>query len=242
MVTWRAPDLAAPFRHWRWTEYLSNLALTTNLTYTDSMVGGLWSLPIEVQMYLCLPFLFLLGRARSIAALALLWVLSVPAAVLQLHICGRFSVVGFAPCFIAGVIAWRLSRSVKRRLPGWLWPIALLASWPIFFLATHKSDMYFRWLFCLVLGFAVPWFREIRFRPAKVAASVVARYSYGIYLSHVAVMMWTLALPVPAISRWAFCAILAVVAPVAMFHSIERPMMIAGQNLAARLFQPSAVA
>jgi len=195
MVLSRAPEMAAPIRHWHWSEYLSNLMLTTNLTFTDNMVGGLWTLPLEVQMYVTLPFLFLLGRARSTGAIMLLWVLSVPLAILQMHTSGRLNVLGYAPCFIAGVIAWKLSLWVKRRLPGGLWPFAFMATWPLFFMATHENNMYFRWLFCLGLGLTIPWFQEIRFPPLRVAAHFVAKYSYGIYLSHVAVIMWSLGLP-----------------------------------------------
>jgi peptidoglycan/LPS O-acetylase OafA/YrhL len=51
MLLDRSPNVTSPERQWRWFEYLSNLCLTTNLTYTDNMVGGLWTLPLEVQMY-----------------------------------------------------------------------------------------------------------------------------------------------------------------------------------------------
>jgi peptidoglycan/LPS O-acetylase OafA/YrhL len=236
MVVGRSPDPAAPIHSWRWIEYLSNLTLTTNLTYTDNMVGGLWTLPIEVQMYIALPFLFLLGRARSTGAIALLWMLSVPLAILQVHTSARLNVLGYAPCFIAGVLAWKLSLSAKRHLSGWLWPFAFIATWPLFFAAAHEDSMYFRWIFCLGLGLTIPWFQEIHFRPLQVAAHVVAKYSYGIYLSHVALMMWSFALPVTA--RWIVFAILAVVVPIAMFHCIEHPMILIGQKVAKRYLDP----
>jgi peptidoglycan/LPS O-acetylase OafA/YrhL len=237
MILGRAPEIAAPIRHWHWSEYLSNLMLTTNLTYTDNMVGGLWTLPLEVQMYLTLPFLFLLGRARSTGTILLLWVLSVPLAILQLHTSGRLNVLGYAPCFIAGVIAWKLSLWGRRRLSGGLWPFAFMATWPLFFVATHENNMYFRWLFCLGLGLTIPWFQEIHFPPLKVAAHFVAKYSYGIYLSHIAVIMWSSGLSVPVAVRIVILAILAVIVPIAIFHLIEHPMIVVGQKLAKRIFQ-----
>jgi peptidoglycan/LPS O-acetylase OafA/YrhL len=237
MVLGRAPDMAAPIRHWHWTEYLSNLMLTTNLTYTDNMVGGLWTLPLEVQMYVALPFLFLLGRAYSTRLILLLWALSVPLAMLQLHMSARLSVLGYAPCFIAGVIAWKLSLGINRRLSGWLWPFAFTAIWPLFLIATHENNMYFRWLFCLGLGLAIPWFREIHFPPLNVTAHFVAKYSYGIYLSHVAVIMWCSGLAVSVAARVTILAILAVIIPIAIFHLIEHPMIVIGQKLAKRIFQ-----
>ncbi len=185
----------APAYLFTWRDYLSNMALTVNLTYTDTMVGGLWTLPLEVQMYLTLPFLFLLGRVRSAGLLFAIWMASVPLAILQLHVSGRLSVLGYAPCFIAGVIAWKLSLRAPRRFPGWLWPGAFMATWPLFLFATHEHDMYYRWVFCLALGLAIPHFQEIRFRPLSAAAHVVAKYSYGIYLSHVAVISWCFGLP-----------------------------------------------
>ena len=186
------------------------MCLTTNITYTDNMVGGLWTLPLEVQMYLALPFLFLLGRARSRRYLFLVWSISVPVAMLQLRITDRLNVLGYAPCFISGVIAWKLSQSVPRRFGGWLWPVGFVATWPLFFLSTHHDDMYYRWAFCLALGATIPWFQEIRFPPIQLVAHIVAKYSYGIYLSHIAVVMWTFTLPVAYGIKWVIFVVLAV--------------------------------
>lgn len=224
----------------QWPQYLSNLALTTNLTYSVTMVGGLWTLPLEVQMYLALPFLFWLGRSPFRNYLFLLWVLAIPVAILQLHTSARLNVLSYAPCFISGVIAWRLSLSVRRRFPGWLWPAGFVATWPIFFLATHEDNMYFRWAFCLALGLTIPWFQEIRLHPLKLVAHSVAKYSYGIYLSHIAVIRWTFGLPVSSAARWAILVSLAVCTPIAMYHLIEHPMILVGQGFANRLTSPVA--
>lgn len=233
-----APGMIAPIRCWHWSEYLSNMALTTNLTRTDNMIGTLWTLPLEVQMYVALPFLFLLGRARSAGVIILLWVLSIPLAILQLNTSGRLSVLGYAPCFIAGVIAWKLSLRIKRRFPEWLWPFAFMATWPLFFLAADDDNlMYFRWLFCLGLGLTIPWFREVRFPALKVPAHYVAKYSYGIYLSHAALIKWTQTLPIPNAAQVAVLAVLAVIVPIALYFLIEHPMILVGRRLAKRIFQ-----
>ncbi len=53
-------DPFCPFQHPSGVELLSNLGLIQNLTRARSLVGPLWSLPWEVQMYFALPFVFLL--------------------------------------------------------------------------------------------------------------------------------------------------------------------------------------
>lgn len=241
MLLHRTPEVAHPLRYWTWPEFLSNLALTTNLTYTDNMVGGLWTLPLEVQMYITLPFLFLLGRRSGLPFLGSLWILSVGGALIQPQISGRLGVVSYAPCFIAGVIAWKISTLARRRLRGWLWPFGFAATWPIFLAAQHGSDMPFRWAFCLMLGLLIPWFEEIQFQPLRKVAHFFAKYSYGFYLSHIALMLWSFALPVPRLLQWTILTALAFGVPVAVFHLVENPMIQVGQRLVSWIFSEKPV-
>ena len=221
---------------WTWYEYVTNLGLVTTLADTDNMVGGLWTLPLEVQMYVVLPLLFLLSRSRSVWFLLLLWTASIPPGIFEQQRQGRLDIFGYVPCFLAGVIAWRLTLSLPRRLPGWMWPAAFAATWPVFFAATHDNDMYYRWAFCLVLGLIIPWFQEIAFEPLRVGARYVAKYSYGIYLSHIGVMRFSFGLPLSAPLQWAIFVVSAVAAPLALYHLIEHPMIAAGQRLAKRIY------
>jgi peptidoglycan/LPS O-acetylase OafA/YrhL len=227
------------FVRWTWPEFASNLTLTTNLFYLTPMVGGLWTLPLEVQMYIALPFLFRLAKKKSVASLLTYWwIFCIPIAILQLRISARLNVLGFAPCFAAGVIAWRLSVKPLPRLPGWLWPFAFVASWEVFLQSSRADIMYYRWAFSLLLGLMIPWFKDITYRPLVKSAHVVAKYSYGIYLSHIAIILFSLGLGRSPVVRALAILFLSIGVPVALFHFIEDPMIRLGQSLAQRVFPP----
>jgi peptidoglycan/LPS O-acetylase OafA/YrhL len=228
--------IAFVFGSWTWRDYVSNVTLTQNLLYLPDMVRGLWSLPLEVQMYIVLPFMFLAFRDRAIRWVMLAWVAAVVLGFVQAGISARLNVVGFAPCFIGGVLAWRLSRRYAPSLDGRWWPVAFVLSWVVWAGATRELHMYFRWSFCLVLGLAIPWFREIPWQPVQRAARTIATYSYGIYLSHFAIMQFSFETlrGQPAPLRWAVFIALATLVPVALFHLVERPMMSVGRKVAER--------
>ena len=226
-----SPDIGERSRDWTWMEYLSNLTLTTNLTFKSNMVGGLWTLPIEAQMYLLLPFLFWLTRRRSIWFGFALWAGAIGAALVQPQLSGRLNMLAYAPCFVAGVVAWRLSWTTSRQLSGTLWPAAFLASWVVFLIASRENAMYYRWTFCLVLAVLIPRFKEIPWPILKRASLVVAKYSYGIYLSHFGVMLFSFGLPIAAPLQWMVFLSLAVAAPVAMYHWVEHPFIQLGQRV-----------
>jgi peptidoglycan/LPS O-acetylase OafA/YrhL len=231
-----APDFNQLAHMWNLKELLANLSLTQNLFYADSMVGGLWTLPLEVQMYIALPVLFVVFRNRPVGSLFALWIVTIPIALVQPRISGRLDVVGFVPCFLGGVLAWRISHIVKPKLPEWSWPFGFAAVCPVWMVASRESNMLYRWGFCLVLGCTIPWFRQIDWNWLTVPAKLVARYSYGIYLSHIALMMLCFR-ELPLQNRagiWVAFVALAVGTPIAMYHLLEHPMIIIGQKLTGR--------
>ena len=235
-----APSLDAPFRHWTLSELAANLTLTTNLTFKDEMVGGLWTLPLEMQMYIVLPAAFLLCRNRPLLLALGAWLLSIPIAIAEPHISARLSVLAYAPCFLAGVVAWRLSREILRSVPGWLWPLAFVATWAAFLFSSRESLMYFRWAFSLCLGLALPFFAEMPFERLRKFAHVVAKYSYGIYLSHFGIMLFVFRLPIANVWRWIVFVPIMIVTPLLLFHLVEQPLIRVGARVTNRVFRPTA--
>jgi peptidoglycan/LPS O-acetylase OafA/YrhL len=227
---------------WSARDAAANLTLTQNLFYAEDAISVLWSLPLEVQMYLVLPFLFIfLHRRRTVWPVLAIWVLAIPIAIGWPMISGRLSILGYVPCFLGGVIAWKMKGFEK--LPGWSWPGAMGASTLVWMVATREHDMYFRWVFCLILGLTIPWFREIRFVQLRKAAAIIAKYSYGIYLSHKA----ALGIAFDGLAGAAFgiqfavFLLFAILLPVAAYHLIEHPMIEVGKRLASRRFLQAAV-
>jgi peptidoglycan/LPS O-acetylase OafA/YrhL len=62
-----APGIDQVPRSWNVKELFANPSLMQNLFYADSMVGGLWTLPLEVQMYVALPVLFVVFCNRPLS-------------------------------------------------------------------------------------------------------------------------------------------------------------------------------
>jgi peptidoglycan/LPS O-acetylase OafA/YrhL len=226
-----------------WPAYLSNLAITQNLTHSRAVLAPLWTLPVEVQMYGVLPFLYMAlrkGRYRSLY----FWILSVAASLtMPLILQGRLNVMLYAPLFISGIVAYDLSRALskRRRLPAWLWPVTLalaIAAWKVFdYNPDFLAQVHRAWIFALVLGVLVVQFREITTSAVAKAAQLVAKYSYGIYLSHVAVFWFALyrISHLPLALRILVGAAASVLVPVALYHLVEHPCMRLGSRSADRL-------
>ncbi len=220
---------------WTGVELVANLLLVQNLVYVRYMSTVLWSLCLEVQMYLVLPCLFLFFRRRPLGWLLALWALSIPFALLQPLVSARLNVIEFAPCFLAGVIAWRMQG--RERLPGWLWPLLLaIACLAFVAYAQPRSDNYGRWAVCLAVGVAIPWLRQLTAPALNRACHIIARYSYGIYLFHPPIL-WlsfrTLEASHPLL-QWTTFLSLVVALPYLGYHLIEQPMIQLGARLSGR--------
>ena len=225
-----------------WTVLLSNLALTTDLTKSPTLLGPLWTLPAEVQMYVAMPILFmLLGRARSPRVALVLWLLAAAVAWMQPDIATRLSSVDFAPCFIAGIVAYTLSGLYPRRIPGLLWmPFLLFMLYGFFIIQEAVPDGYvnmpLEWVFCLTLGLAIPLFHDSHLAVANDAAKRISRYSYGIYLFHfIALWVGCVVLgDLPEPLQWVVALAVVGVLSVGSYHLLEKPAIDFGARLYAR--------
>ncbi len=218
---------------------IANLLLVQNLVTGQSVLGPLWSLPYEVEMYVVLPALYLLARRptgpRVLVAMIVLssaiglWLASVTG--------GRLNMVAYLPVFLCGVAchAWR--RHGRAVLSARLWPVligALILGYAALHLQRDRPDPALGWLFGALLSLAILHSREVP--PSRwhvPVAQVVARYSYGLYLLHVPVLHLVFQLWQPASLPLAVLAYFGLTAAASClaYHLIEAPMVTLGQRL-----------
>lgn len=234
---WSQPDLST---------LLANLLLYTEFAYKPVVTSVLWSLPYEVAMYVILPFCYLAGKAYGISGILALWGLAVVGGIVQPYISGRLGLAQFAPCFIAGVACYFMGYGVRRRpLPFFGWPLILLAAAGMQALGNfYEYEQVSRWALCLMIGLTATFFAELNRPMLNKGTELIARYSYGIYLTHLHAQWAALVLlkDQPAAVRYSMLIALSIGLPVALYHLVEAPMIRVGARLAAGLQATSAPA
>ncbi len=212
---------------------LETLALMQNLGRGLNVIGVLWTLPLEIQMYLFLPALFFFVRNNfSLWPVLLLW------AFLVVFVHQHFSSSGndFAvvvPDFLCGVMAYITYRRRTPVLPGWTLPFFVVLLTALYLL---KPNTFRSWPFCLALGLGLASFRQIRAPWLVRASHEVAKYSYGIYLFHsfALVLAFYLLPGKPLVLQLAIEFAAIAVFSVTGYHLVEKPMINLGSRLAAR--------
>ena len=219
---------------------LANLTLTQNLFGAKDVIGPLWSLPLEVQMYAVLPLCFVVAR-KGVRATLLLFVLAVVVGVLvrvEPHL-WRLSVGLYGPCFVSGILAYALLRRAPRAvIPPSLWPLVVLCVIAGAVLLEATAGQPVRgWFICLAIGLLIPFVRDME--PSRLTryAAKVATYSYGIYLLHVPalIVVFVHGADWPSAVQWP--AYLALVTTLALlgYHCIEKPGITLGKRVSARV-------
>jgi peptidoglycan/LPS O-acetylase OafA/YrhL len=212
---------------------LKQSTLVPNMITGDlPVVGVLWSLPYEVEMYLLLPALFFFLRKNFVVwPLLLIWAMTVLLSRSVPNNSHNFGVaIGY---FLPGAIAYVGFGRWTPRFPFWLLPLFLVAIWIAFL---FRANFHHGWYACLLVGLALPMFRQMRAEWAIVPSRIIAKYSYGIYLTHpfaIVVGMYLLR----GHSLWVRLlgeAVPLVVLPVLAFHFLEHPLIKVGSRLAAR--------
>lgn len=129
------------------------------------------------------------------------------------------------------------------RLPFIGWPLTLLIAGAILGYGNHSEhEITAQWALCMLIGVTAPFFAELQLPAMRKACALIARYSYGIYLTHLHAQ-WTafvLLKDSPSALRYSVLVVLSVGLPVALYHLIEAPMVRMGASLAQRLPRTSA--
>jgi peptidoglycan/LPS O-acetylase OafA/YrhL len=219
---------------------ISNLFLVQNSR--DSIVGPTWSLPFELGMYLFLPWIFLLlYPTKSLWRSMVTWFFSILAAsvVLTYSARGSNNFLLYVPCFLPGVVAYQLQRRPRRQVAAVLWP-ALVVAIIVMYLWNQNvvpSSSVKGWIVCLVLGLGSPFFRQLSASWLTEPSRLIAKYSYGIYLTHffcIWLIFDRLHYILPRAIRLPLFAALIVLVPIALYRCIEGPLIEAGKRIATR--------
>jgi peptidoglycan/LPS O-acetylase OafA/YrhL len=220
---------------------LGNLLLVQNLFYIPPVLGPLWSLPLEVQMYVVLPFLFwIVGRGTNLGSAVSLVVLFIGLAVLQPYVTGRANVLQYAPCFMGGIVAFCLTKRRAAVWPFWTWGVALAGGMLGYIaLATLQSgveSMALSWALGLFVGSLVPNFSETKSGILRRLSAIVAKYSYGIYLTHMLAFWIAFVQVFPSNYSAAILLGVGLTAPMSYlaYHLVESPCIGIGSRFAKR--------
>ncbi len=215
---------------------LSNLFLVQNIIGKESVLGPLWSLPYEVQMYAVLPFCFFVAiRPNATRLLAAMLVGSLLLGWGVQTLFGGANLLAYIPCFLCGVLAYARRSMATHRIHQACW-IPFLVTWFIAFTYYFPGDAASRILFrggmSLLLALAIGSFGEVTSRPINSIAAWVAKYSYGIYLVHFPAVwavrgLWHASTLFGTLAWLALTMALSVVA----YHALEAPMIRLGRRL-----------
>ena len=225
---------------------VTNVALVQDLAGLPDLQVVMWSLPIEVQMYLVLPLLYFIARSRrswpmvAVLLSALITLAFFRWANSPAHPfpgIWRLPVLQFAPSFCLGVLAYHLLRRRTNEgvYPAKVWvPLIALAVIVTTPLATGPGAFWLpRIIFCAILALAIPLVRDSA--PSRVTrlARTVAVYSYGIYLLHMSALRFGFSyLKGQPFVLQCFAAVAAlVVGCYVAYHFVEKPGIALGKWL-----------
>jgi peptidoglycan/LPS O-acetylase OafA/YrhL len=144
---------------------------------------------------------------------------------------GRLDILEFAPCFVAGILCYKLSQVVRPRLPFALWPVLVPALMLLCLLSSNPDHWPVAWIICLLTALIAPFIKQSRVGIVRSVSHWIARYSFGIYLTHY-FCLWLAfranRLPWPV--QGTIFVLALVLLPVTLYRLIESPMIRLGKG------------
>lgn len=217
---------------------VANLLLVQNLLGKSPIIVPFWSLPIEVQMYVLLPLVFTIiehKRWKVMVALSLTAAAGAAAAVYLLA--HHLNLFAFIPCFFSGSLAYKLTKIYKPNWPPFGWFALILA---VILLGTlFTMNIPVEWGLCFALTAMFPHFKDLRPGWISSFCREIAKYSYGIYLTHLFALWISFILLGRQLSSPILETLVTVgitgIASFTLFQSVENPLIQLGKRLAARI-------
>jgi len=226
-------------------ELIPSLLLVQNFLHLDQIVGPLWSLPYEIQIYCLFPIGYLvMRRFRSGKLLLFAWSLLAALDYLVAPHFARHANVGqlitipdllfYLILFLPGLYAYKEMQISQRVVGFWALPalLALLAS--VWCLAYDQTKCVF---VTLCLGLALPYVRTCRVAAVNLTCGWVAKYSYGIYLLHFPAI-WLAFVRLgrfPRVVQAVAFLTVTLGGSVLAYHALEHPMILIGNKAAAAI-------
>jgi peptidoglycan/LPS O-acetylase OafA/YrhL len=214
-------------------DLLANLFLVQNLSFRVPILGPTWSLSYELEMYLFLPLIFLILRnVRSLWRFAGFIAVLLACSYEVVQYSTTPNLASYVPCFLAGIVAYQFREYDSHKLPAWLWPGFVIGIG-----AAYMSSSLTRidtLCACFLFGLAIPAFNSLTTRWITVASKTIAKYSYGIYLTHFFAIWFAFERlsRAPVLSRILVFLTLAISLPIIFYHSLEEPMVRVGKKVA----------
>jgi peptidoglycan/LPS O-acetylase OafA/YrhL len=214
-------------------DLLANLFLVQNLSFRVPILGPTWSLSYELEMYLFLPLIFLILRnVRSLWRFGGFVALLLACSFEVVKYSTTPNVASYVPCFLAGIVAYQFRKYDSHKLPAWLWP-GFVIGIGVAYLSSGLSRMD-TLCACFLFGLAIPAFNSLTTRWITVASKMIAKYSYGIYLTHFFAIWFAFERlsGAPVLSRILVFLTLAISLPIIFYHSLEEPLVRVGKKVA----------
>jgi len=213
-----------------WLAVVSNLLLIQNLTGQTSIITVLWSLPVEVQMYVLLPALFLLYQCR--VSVYIIWIAFAGLAFALPAVPQGDNFFLYGPCFCSGIIAYRVMKDGSSAISfrAMAYGLAGVILMNQVFALTRAPLAVSHSVVCIFAGLLIGRSRAPQTPAIRRLSAIIAKYSYGIYLSHVP-LLWLCFRNKQGIPQFAAFTVGAVVLPFLAFHLVEAPLIRLGAAL-----------
>lgn len=249
---------AAPERWFIFIKHLFFLQTTGNVKEAFFFNPAYWSLPVEIEFYLCVPILAYLSSKYKDSISLLFIVFMIIRLIIVVNIPGRFEILGIhlpgiITEFIAGILLFRIhtkyqNANIRPMYHVFIFAIGfgILYALSRFFVVYGdqgiSGNLFFKSYFTMLcaIGYAIvlfPFLINITEKKSAVVSfcAFMGNMSYGMYLFHNLVIRFFKNSSMSGITLYAGCLTSVILVSLLFHYLIEKPSRIYGRHLSTRM-------